>query len=75
MDPATVVAIIVGVSGLFVAVLSHLKSSSCWCFKLETREIDTQKAITNINVQPSPLTSPNPSPVPSPETIKRESTV
>ena len=64
MEALLITAIITGLTGLSVAVFTHIKHSSCWGVDIETRTPVV-----------SPTTSPVVSPVGTPAVLKRETEV
>ena len=36
VDPITVIAIVSGISALFVSIFTHIKHSKCFCVDIET---------------------------------------
>jgi hypothetical protein len=52
MDPVVIVALITGISGLVIGVLSHIKHSSCFCCDLETRALKNTPPQTPANQVP-----------------------
>jgi len=54
MEPLTIAAVIAGITGLSVAILTHIKHSECWCFKLDT------PASSDLNPETQHHTTPTP---------------
>jgi hypothetical protein len=54
MDPIGIVAIIAGVSGLVVAILTHIKHSTCCGFGIDTYDPNQTPIIQT--PQPTPIT-------------------
>lgn len=60
MDSITIIGVIAGFTGMFVAVLTHLKHSDC-CKGFLT--LDTRSQIISPSPSPSPIISPFISPI------------
>ena len=69
MEALLITAIITGLTGLSVAVFTHIKHSSCYGLDIETRTPPTHSPTT------SPVVSPVVSPVGTPAVVKRETGV
>ena len=67
MDPVSLIAIISASSALVVAVLTHIKYSSCCGFKLRTTEGNesspTTPSLTTPLIQSQPIDIPKPPPI------------
>ncbi len=69
MEALMITAIITGLTGLSVAVFTHIKHSSCFGVTVDTRTPPTHSPTT------SPVVSPINTPITTPTVVRRETGV